>query len=993
MIGQTVAHYRITARLGEGGMGVVYEAEDLRLPRRVALKFLPPSHLEDHAARERFEREARAASVLSHPHICVLHDVAEHEGQPFIVMERLHGRSLRERLQAGSLPVVDILKIGAQVADALDAAHAAGIVHRDVKPANIFLTDRGDAKVLDFGVARLCPVGGADAASEVPTLEKLTTPGTAVGTVAYMSPEQVLGRPADARSDLFSLGVVLYEMATGARPFPGNSMGAVFDAILHKAPTSPVRLNPRMPAELERIVNHCLEKDAAKRWASAAELRDALRRCLDDVQHTGSVKVVARRLARSHWAWAAAVLIVAGVVAGGVTYARHRAGVRWAREEALPEIRRLASSGPDGWLPAFQLAERAQRYLPRDSELRQLLDSVSAESEILTQPPGASVWIKPYEAPGAPWEFVGTTPVQGRRLPAAYLRWRIEKPGFAPLARVEWGARWDRGTVGPGRHNWRLDPEGSVPPEMVRVEGADGLPDFLVDRYEVTNRAYRRFVEAGGYRDPRYWKYAFLRDGRTLPFPEAMRLLVDRTGQPGPSTWETGDYPEGQDELPVTGVSWYEAAAYAEFAGKTLPTVRHWLVATGHYFEMTRILFGRLLISMSNFGGKGPVPVGSTEALSPFGAADMAGNVREWCWNASEQGRCLRGGAWNDQTYMYTAHVTQAPPFDRSEKNGFRCAKYFDERAVPAEAFEPYRRDAVRDFHREKPVSDEIFAVYREQFSYDPRDLGARLEGRDEGHPDWIRETVSFNAAYGGERVRAQLFLPRRTRPPFQAVVYFPGIGSQERGQSDHLEERIEFKDNIAFIPKAGRALLHPVYKRTYERGAGPEALPQPGTREEVTWKIQLVQDVRRSIDYLQSRPDIDGSRIAYYGSSWGGRMASLVLAVEPRFKAAVVRSGGLYSQVRSLPEVDLLNFLTRVRTPTLMIQGRYDLAVPLLTDAQPMFDLLGTPAADKRLYILDTDHWIPRPELVRESLAWLDKYLGPVEPAAAVPEASMPHQ
>jgi dienelactone hydrolase len=328
---------------------------------------------------------------------------------------------------------------------------------------------------------------------------------------------------------------------------------------------------------------------------------------------------------------------------------------------------------------------------------------------------------------------------------------------------------------------------------------------------------------------------------------------------------------------------------------------------------------------------------------------------------------------------MYT-NVTQASPFDRSEKNGFRGAKYVDVRAVPPGAFEPYRLDTVRDFYREKPVSDEIFAVYREQFSYDPRDLGARIEGRDERRPDWIRETVSFNAAYGGERVRAQLFLPRKARPPFQVVVYFPGTSAQERKQSDLLEERIEFKENLAFIPKAGRALLHPVYKGTYERGAGPEALPQAGTRESVTWRIQLVQDARRSIDYLQSRPDIDPNRIAFYGFSWGGRMANLVLAVEPRFRAAVVHSGGLQSQVRSLPEVDPLNFVTRVRTPTLMLHGRYDLAVPLPTEAQPMFDLLGTPAADKRLYLLDTDHWIPRPDLIRESLAWLDEYLGPVD-------------
>jgi serine/threonine protein kinase len=233
-------------------------------------------------------------------------------------MERLHGSSLRERLQRGPLPAEEILRIGAQVADALEAAHQAGIVHRDVKPANIFLTDRGDAKVLDFGVARLRPgAAGTDAPSEVATLEKLTTPGAAVGTVAYMSPEQVLGRPAEARSDIFSLGVVLYEMATGARPFAGDSMGAVFDAILHKAPTSPVWLNPRMPVELERIVNRCLEKDAGKRWASAAELRDALARCLDELRRTGGVRAAARRWARSPWALTGLALAVlaAGAVA------------------------------------------------------------------------------------------------------------------------------------------------------------------------------------------------------------------------------------------------------------------------------------------------------------------------------------------------------------------------------------------------------------------------------------------------------------------------------------------------------------------------------------------------------------------------------------------------------------------------------------------------------------------------------------------------------
>jgi dienelactone hydrolase len=981
MIGQTVGHYRITARLGEGGMGVVYEAEDLRLPRHVALKFLPAGHLEDHAARERFEREARAASVLSHPHICVLHDVAEHEGQPFIVMERLQGMSLRERLQAAPLPVAEILRIGAQVADALDAAHAAGIVHRDVKPANIFLTDRGDAKVLDFGVARLRPVG-KDAPSEAPTLEKLTTPGAAVGTIAYMSPEQVLGRPADARSDVFALGVVLDEMATGARPFPGDSMGAVFDAILHKAPTSPVGLNSRMPTEMERIVNRCLEKDAAKRWGSAAQLRDALNHCLDDLQHTGGVREVVRRWARSPWAWTASALVIAGLAVGAMAYARHRARVRWAREEALPRIRALVDRGFHEYSAAYELAVQAEACLPDEPELQRLLGVVSKEMEFTSEPAGALVWSKPYVEPSAPWTPIGVTPITKKRMPTAWHRFKVEKAGFALLyvARLPVGLDQEKEALSSGKVEWRLDPEASIPPGMVRVTGADALPDFFIDRTEVTNHAFKAFVDGGGYRDPRYWRHPFEAEGRTLSFQEALPRLIDGTGRPGPATWEAGDYPEGHDEDPVSGVSWYEAAAYAEFAGKSLPTIRHWLVATGHFGWGNAL--GRLLLPLSNFKGRGPVPVGTTEAISWDGVTDLAGNVREWCWNASEKGRCLRGGAWNDQEYMYY-NVTQAPAFDRSEKNGLRCARYVDAGAVPPSAFDAYKTGAVRDLRAEKPVSDEVFAAYREQYAYDPRPLEARIEARDDDREDWVREKVSFTAAYAGERVIAQVFLPRRAGPPFQAVVYFPGSGAVGPRLSDVLEEGIEFSQNISFFLQAGRAVLYPVMKGTHERRRGGGDWPDEGSRENVAWNVQLVQDVRRSVDYLVSRPDIDPNRLAFCGFSWGGYMASLVLATEDRFKTGIVHSGGLAAS-RIRPEVDPINYVSRVRMPVLMLHGRYDLQVPLETEGRPMFDLLGTPAPDKRLYVVDSDHWIPRPNLIRESLAWLDKYLGPVETVAA---------
>ena len=918
----------------------------------------------------------------------------------YIETEYTEGGDLKEwaAAQGGidKVPLDTRLVLVAQTGVALSAAHSAGVLHKDIKPTNILISRSKDeeprASLTDFGIGLLLDpeaLGKKGITATGLTQTLLGSKSTSSsGTPLYMAPELLEGKPATPQSDIYSLGVLLYQMVIGdlsralapgweqdvGDEFLREDIAACVSGVPEKRLADPAKLSERLRSIEERRRHRDDEVQAIKGKEESLRRRQRMKR-LSFYAGTGIA--------------ALAIIIVVSVILQKKSL--HESERTWAYQTAIPEVKKLLEA--ESYVGAYTLARKAEKVIPNDPILNEYIEKSSSVIDIRTTPPGASVSYKPYPDIDGGYIGLGVTPINGVRLPIGMHRWQIKKEGYQERE-VVWDVPsldrfpkeereryrrlfWEPFSLQLDLYEENRVPRGTIAVDRGRFFIALGgistnnmeLDHFFIDCTEVTNRAFKEFLDAGGYSKPEFWKPEFKKDGKVISWIEAMRAFVDRTGRPGPSTWELGGYPEGQDDYPVSGVSWFEAGAYAEFRGKSLPTIYHWARAALPQEEIRRPL-SPFILPLSNFGGPGPAKVGTYPGIGSSGAKDMAGNVREWCWNAAGDRRYSLGGMWKDPSYMFAQSIALSP-WDRSPGNGFRCAVYPEGTQVASKLFQEINL-AFHGPYSIPPLSEEALRIYRSTYSYPATSLHPVLEAKDEAGRDWKRETVTVDAAYGRERIIIHLYLPTSEKPPYKAVIYFPG--------ADAFNRRV-FYLNSYFVPwdgivKSGRAFIVPIYSGTYERGGGT-------TRDQAKKPEELfaesIKDMGRTIDYLETRQDIDIQNLAYMGLSHGAHLGPDISIYEKRIKVLVLLSGGiLFPAARPKPQGLPL---PHVKIPVLMLNGKFDYLFPVETSQKPFFDLLGTPPRHKRHILYDAGHIaFPRAECIRDILDWLERYQGPTK-------------
>src|SRR5688572_9844399 len=988
--GERFGAYEVVRPLGSGGMADVWLARrtDGAFERQVALK-IPRLHNRPVEMTARFALECNILAALECPGIARLYDAGvDVGGVPYIAMEYVEGEPLVTWCDARGLDEAARIQVFLQVLDVVAYAHDRDVIHRDLKPSNILVTGPGEVRLLDFGTARLLqPKSDGAVLTRVYGLPL---------TPEYASPELLRGETIDARSDIYSLGVVLHELLTATRPAQPT-----------RPPTGETR---RLRGALRDVVNMALQPDPGERYPDAASFAAALRPFADGRAHDLSWRLKTRRVSAGGLAALAALV---GMMALLIWTLHQRGQERWAREDALPRLQALIAA--DDYAAAFELARQIEGVTPRDPVLRELEPSFSAKVTLDTAPDGAGVFHRPYAGGEKDWRFIGETPLKDVAVPIGVGLWRIEKESHdsALLTLRNPGLQLGNAPDADSRMlvegvdltiplaDSTTSPDGmvlvpaipAIIPAIVRGLGDDPVevPAFFIDRFEVRNRDFREFVDAGGYTEASRW--------RDLPFEDGDEWLaatvgfVDLTGRPGPSTWRAGTFPDGTADHPVTGISWYEAAAYCRFRGKELPTAYHWYRAAGSIIEFWESTSSAIVHS-SNFGGRELAPVGRFGSIGPHGTYDMAGNAREWLWNQGSLGRLVAGGAFDEPPYLYL-QPSEAPPSDRSAATGIRCMQ-------PAQAG-PEKEDLRRPFAAAvvtfgaqadedaavEPVGDAAYAVLAQQLDYRATTIVPRVAMPDTSNSAWTAERVTLPTGYDNTSFAVQLFLPTDRRSPSGVIFYLPHLGEFIAPVTTEAFDPAGGGVPLDFLLKSGWVLAVVAFDGAFERQWSAERMRSMSSAER--FRLQLRHwraELGRTIDYLATREDIESRTLGWYGISYGAITMLPLLAVEKRIGAAVLYSGG--AAIRSdLPASEqVYNYLPHVTQPVLMLNGRWDIdATP--ESQQRLFELLGSPADQKKHVMFEAGHGnLPRFQVEKQTLEWFDRYL--VTPPALAPARAL---
>jgi eukaryotic-like serine/threonine-protein kinase len=963
--GERLGAYELLRPLGSGGMADVWLAcrTDGAFERQVALK-IPRLQSRPAEMTARFALERNILATLEYSGIARLYDAGvDASGVPYIAMEYVQGEPLVAWCDARGLDRAARIQVFLQVLDVVSFAHGRQVIHRDLKPSNILVTGQGEVRLLDFGIARLLQ----------PTTDAalLTRAYGLALTPEYASPELLRGESIDSRSDLYSLGVVLHELLTGVRPVQPTRPATGDTTPLHGA--------------LREVVTKALQPDPGDRYPDAASFAAALRPFADGRAH----ELPWRWKLRPLWvAGLAALAALAGMAALLTWTLQKRGQERWAREDALPRLHALIAA--DDYAAAFDLAREIERVTPRDPVLRELEPSFAAKVRLDTAPDGAKVFHRPYAGGEKDWRFIGETPLVDVAVPIGVGLWRIEKEGHdtALLALRNPGLQLGNAPDADIRQivegvdlaiplaETATSPDGMVlvPAIPALIPGVGGsvveVPAFFIDRFEVINRDFKEFVDAGGYTGAVHWG--------DLPFDDgdesrnAVAAFVDLTGRPGPSTWRAGTYPDGTADYPVTGVSWYEAAAYCRFRGKELPTVHHWKRAAGSIFEVWESV-SSAIVHGSNFNGRELAPVGQFRSLGPHGTYDMAGNAREWLWNEGSLGRLVAGGAFDGQRYEYLQPGV-APAADRSAVSGFRCMRPVQAGPADGDLRRPIANKSI-DYAAMQPVGDDAYAVLAQQLDYQATPMEPRVAQAASSNPAWTAERVTLPTGYDKTSFAVQLFLPTDRPSPSGVIFYGPHVGEFTAPVTTETFDPASGGVPLDFLLKSGWALAVVAFDGAFERQWSAERKQSMSSAD--LWRLRRRhwrQELGRTIDYLATREDIDGRRLGWFGISLGAAVMLPLLAVEQRIGAAVLYGGGVGGPLPASERT--YNYLPRVTQPALILTGRWDIQFPL-DEQQRLFELLGTPADQKKQVLFEAGHGnLPRFQVERETLAWFERHL-----------------